>query len=305
MLDYRGYTDAFCREHGYPDEAREALLAAHDELFARRDEAVTFFDAVKKYVSGTLPDFDAVFAAMTAFAKGSAISEYTFDLEFLICMSMHLRDRYKLMRIDEKIFHDTMHDTYAKLLECRAVKGVWGNFVGFWYPGFFDMTRFALGRLQFETAPFKYNITLAGKTLRPGDTVISLHIPSLGPLRREEYLESYRRACEFFAPLFEDGITPFYCSSWLLHPSTLEVYPSGANTPGFVSDFTLIEGTVRESRSNLWRVFGAAAEDGRPDSELPEDTSLRRALKARLLRGEPIGSAVGVQLWQNGKRIEI
>ena len=303
MWDYRSYTDSFCREHGYPDEAREALLSAWDELDSARDEAKLFFDSLNKYASGTLPDMDAVFSAMKGFAERREISQYTFDLEFIICMAYHLRARYRLMRIPEQIFHDTMHDTYAKLFECRAVKGVWGNFVGFWYPGFFDMTRFALGRLQFEPAVFKYEFTHAGRTLRPGDTVISLHIPSLGPLRREEYLESYRRACEFFAPLFEDGVTPFYCSSWLLHPSTLEVYPSGSNTPGFVSDFTLVEGTVRESRSNLWRVFGAAAEDGRADSELPEDTSLRRALKARLLAGEPIGSAVGIQLWKDGARL--
>ena len=305
MWDYKGYTDAFRREQNFPDEAREAMLAALDELLSAREEADAFFSAIKKYANGTLPDFGSVFDAMKKFAEGRAISEYTFDLAFIICMSMHLRTRYKLMRIPTEIFIDSMYDTRAKLIECHDVRGVWGTFVGFWYPGFFDMTRFALGRLQFEPIAIKYEVTLAGKTLRPGDVVINVHSPSGKPLRRDDYLDSYRRACEFFAPLFEDGVTPFYCSSWLLHSSIPEVYPAGSNTPAFAADFTIIPGTEREGRGNLWRVFGAPADQDRPIEEFPEDTSLRAALKARLLRGEPVGSAVGVQLWQNGKRIEI
>lgn len=305
MWNYRGYIDDFCRREGYPDEARNTFLVAYDELRTAGDESKFFFDAMMKYANGTLPDFSAVYRACATFAEKRETSEYTYDFVFLVCMTLHLRARYKLMRISDEIFNDTMYDLRAKLFECRNVRGVWGTFVGFWYPGFFDMTRFALGRLQFEPAVFKYEITLAGKTIRPGDLVVNVHIPSGKPLRREEYLESYRRACEFFAPLFEDGVTVFYCSSWLLHSSTPEIYPAGSNTPAFAADFTIIPGTEREGRGNLWRVFGTPADADRPIEEFPEDTSLRRALKARLLRGEPVGSAVGVQLWRNGKRIEV
>lgn len=61
-----------------------------------------------------------------------------------------LRERYAEKGIDEAIFWKSIEDMRWKLHECMDCEEVWGTFVPHWYRGFFEMTRFGLGRFQFE-----------------------------------------------------------------------------------------------------------------------------------------------------------
>ena len=83
------------------------------------------------------------------------------------------------------VFDKSLEDMKWKMLECYEIHGVYGNFVGHWYDGFFNLTRFGLGRLQFELRPFE------GKE----DCEVEWCTDSSGRYR-DQYAYSIRRADE-------------------------------------------------------------------------------------------------------------
>ena len=107
-----------------------------------------------------------------------------------------------------------------KMLECYEIHGVYGNFVGHWYDGFFNLTRFGLGRLQFELRPFegKEDCEVDGVQIHPGDTVINMHIPSAGPMKPELLDDAFAQAEVFFKEHFPKDYTVFGVESWLIDP---------------------------------------------------------------------------------------
>ena len=198
--------------------------------------------------------------------------------------------------ISDEIYWDTMDDLRCKLLECKEVEGVWGIFVAPWYSGFLAMTRFALGRMQFELTTFGHGTyEKNGFTVNNNDIVINMHIPSSGkPFDTEARLDAYRRAYKFF---HKDSSKPavFVCSSWLLYARHPEFLPEGSNILSFMKDFDIIKSEDSDHFGNDWRVFGGKT-DCKPE-ELPRNTSLQRAYADRLMRGEPTGSGFGVFLF--------
>ena len=186
-----------------------------------------------------------------------------------------------------------------KLRECMDCEEVWGTFVPHWYRGFFEMTRFGLGRFQFEKTDFDADYyEKCGNTLKRGDTVINFHIPSAGPLTDEKRLDSYKQAYKFFGG--KDGEPmAFVCGSWLLYEGHREFLPENSNILRFMDDFDIIRSADREKFSDGWRVFGKYSNG--PVEDLPEDTSIRRAFKQRLQQGKPTGYGYGVFFFDGEK----
>ena len=118
----------------------------------------------------------------------TGIHKYSLDLLLIITCALLLKRKYeqKILEDDRfsmEIYYNSMKDITYKMHECQEVYGVQGIFVGFWYDGFFDMTRFALGRLQFEMMPLWLSGTVEvnGRRLENGMEAINMHIPSSGP----------------------------------------------------------------------------------------------------------------------------
>ena len=65
------------------------------------------------------------------------------------------RRDYLAQGVCEEIFWDTFCDLRYKLLECKTIHGVWGNFVASWYPIFYTCQIVKLGRLEFENAVYE------------------------------------------------------------------------------------------------------------------------------------------------------
>lgn len=94
--------------------------------------------------------------------------------------------------------------------------------------GFFEMTRFALGRLQFELMDFPESYEKTGHVRPEGMTkVINMHIPSCGPLKKEGCEASFRQAAAFFADAFPGEKIAFFCESWLLYPAPSRIFKPG------------------------------------------------------------------------------
>ena len=192
------------------------------------------------------------------------------------------------------IWRNSMMDLKYKLIECRLVRGIYGSFVASWFDRFFNLTRFALGRLQFEVVPFKHVYEKDGKRLEPQSLAINVHIPRTEtPLDRESCLQSYAMAKEFFKDQFTDMPMAFMCSSWLLFEKLRDFLPETANIIRFMNDYDVIQTTYAEEGDykSLWRIFDMDCSDL---DALPEDSTLRRAYKAYAKSGARLGSGFGV-----------
>lgn len=297
------FINYFMRQDKFPDEAIAAfneamsLLCERPGLEARIDRLCDKFNRSRK------KDFRAYIASLDDIAERAGVSGYTIQLLFVIMCAEGLKERYRKRKIDEAVFWDSMADLRCKLLECKKVKGVWGSFVTGWFSGFFFMDRFALGRFQFEERGFEGDsYTSNGYTVNKGDTVYNFHIPSLPvPLSDEIRLDSYKRAYEFYKDRLCGKPIVFVCGSWLLYPEHINILPPQSNILKFMSDFDIYASREKEEFTDDWRVFDGYT--SLPVADWPEDSSLRRAIKAHLLSGGKMGYGNGIIIFDGEKII--
>lgn len=286
----------------FPTEAVEFLSACATQISENAQADASMAEAIWAFAKSNY-SFDGMKYRFARISELSSLHEYTVAMLFLMQACEDLERRYAEAGYDDKLFIDTMSDLRFKLIECKNVKGIWGTFVASWYPGFFNMTRFALGRFQYEKREFSHDCYgVNGYFVRKGDTVLNFHIPSSGvSLTDEVRFDSYRRAREFFFPEAE-GAVPFVCSSWLLWPGYESYIPDGLNLKRFRHDFTVLSASESDTFGNGWRVFADKAE--LPANELPRDTSQRRMFAKYCEDGKKHGHGYGVFLFDGEKIVK-
>ena len=276
----------------FPQEAINYLLAAENEY---NSELIAAAAKDFCYENCTVNDaFDKIKAMNTG------VNVYTEQLIFFIHAANPLLERYKAAGIDEKIFWDSIQDLKWKLEECHRVYGIWGTFVGFWFPDFYHLKRFALGRLQFEKAKFKCEeYTGKGIHLKKGDAVYNVHIPSSGKLDMDLVVQSMKKAYEFY---HESGNMAIVCYSWLLDKDLREAFPENSNIKKFGDCFDIIMKSENDTFEDAWRVFSKNY-DG-DTSVLPKKTALQKNVAKWLEKGIKTGAGYGVTVF-DGKKIHI
>ena len=228
-------------------------------------------------------------------ATETGIHSYTVDMIFLLLAAYPLRYLYLQKGIDEKIYIDTLKDLKYKLMECKKLHGVWGTFVGQrWYPRFFRMELFALGRLQYETKPFA--MESYKDLLKKDEPVCNCHIPSSGTLLKEDVIASLKQAYEFFPHLRRNGILPITCNSWLLYPPVAELFKKDSNMEQFYKIFEVLSTKEQEHNTDFWRIFNLPFSEENLQNA-PEDSSLQRNVKAFLQAGNHLGAGLGIILF--------
>jgi len=124
-----------------------------------------------------------------------------------------------------------------------------------------------------------------------GMPVLNMHIPEVGPLTDESVGESLAMAKEYFtAKGYPCAVA--ICESWLLDPALRECVSGPSNIIDYQNRFTLFPWDGDHS-DTVNRVFGRGTDVSNPDA-LPEDTSLRRGVKAYLKTGNPLRDAGGL-----------
>lgn len=289
----------FLDKMALPAEALEALTAAGSTLYTEHrqylEHMVQKFYRVRFHLSLLEEDRNAL-------EEKSGLNPHTLIFVFLCMASKYMRDDYRTAGLSDELFWDTIMDLKYKLMECKAVKGVWGTFVEHWYPIFFSLNIFKLGRLEFERVQFtRDSYTFGDITVNKGDTVYSVHIPSCGSLSKELRMDSYRRAFAHFRE--ERGEKPLICicHSWLLYPQNREIFPATTNLVDFMGDWDIIDSEVDESFGDCWRVFSRDY-DGNPDA-LPQNTTQQKALVNWLKTGKKTGDGFAVLLFDGEKII--
>lgn len=295
----------FLNAFPYSEDAKAALLQDFERILSNADASRQFLTPIEAYTQGNSIDYSV--ARQNAATAGSAVGVHEYSAHFLLyaCLAEPLQHRYTEKGLEKALWHNSMMDLYYKLNECYAVHGIWGSFVSPWFDRFFDMTRFALGRLQFETTTFyltdsysKHNLNL-----KYGEgELLGVHIPSGSRLDHECVLDSYRRAYKFYKHLTIDGILPIICESWLLYDGLEEFLPQDSNIIRFKQDFEVLKNVEHPAFEDCWRMFEAQY-SGNP-ADLPRDTSLRRRYADWIAAGGIPGSGYGILLFDGEKVIK-
>ena len=90
--------------------------------------------------------------------------------------------------------------------------------------------------------------------VKPGDTVLDLHIPAGDRMPLEACGESMRNAVEFFARHFPDQpATAFWCWSWIFGPMLEEILPASSNLVRFLRQCYLAP--VPSNGGSLWFIY--------------------------------------------------
>lgn len=293
------YIENICTELEFPKEAVEEMVSAWKRVEKEPEALKIWQEWMERYENAgyesSAPaapvDFRAALAEIDLAAQKADVHKYTAELLFFLCLTGHLKRLYEIRNIDLKIWHDSCMDLHWKLMECHKLYGIWGSFVAWWFPWFFEMRRFALGRLQFELNAFPTEYERVKGSRPQGMTkAINVHIPSCGRLRMEDCHASYRQAAEFFADAFPGEEVAFVCESWLLFPPNREMLGAESGVVKFMSEYEIYH--TADSNDDLWRIFDRMDTDDL--SALPEKTAMQRAYKERLLSGKKAGVGEGI-----------
>ncbi|ABX42776.1 acyltransferase domain-containing protein [Lachnoclostridium phytofermentans] len=298
MIDY--FIDFF-EKYDYPKQAIKDLLSSYQTLLSNQDAYSIFEAIVKQYELDDRFIIKNCYPQLEEVASKTNLSPYTIYLLFFLSLSKITKEKYIAKNYSIEIFYESMADLKYKMLECYKINNIYGNRVPWWEDGFFDLTRVALGRLQYEIVEQDTTLVIGGHLISKGDSVINMHIPSSGPLTVQDCMDSFCKAAEFYKEYFKERPTVFVCHSWLLFPHHLEFLPKDSNILNFMKLFTIYNTEFDEKKSDLWRIF--YNEENKPISELPRTTSLQRAYADWLLNSKPVGCGKGIFLFQDGKII--
>lgn len=296
------FLTGFMEKLEFPEEAK-VFLGQVSEAFERDKEMYGEMNRIiKQFFSQDYAKFEDVLEKLDNLAQKADIHNYTMHLMFFMYSAQPLKNLYCEAGVSEEIFWNSMLDLRYKLMECYNLHGIWGTFVATWYPRFYKMERFGLGRFQYEYAVFqREDYTKNGFTVHNGDRVFNIHIPSSGSMTHAERMDSYKKAYEFFKGELNGKPIVFVCSSWLLYPKNEEILPERSNIVDFMHDFDMIDSTETETFTAAWRIFGK--EYNNPIEQWPTDTSLQRAYANWLKGGNKLGTGFGVILFDGEKII--
>ena len=127
--------------------------------------------------------------------------------------------------------------------------------------------------------------------LQSGDAVAGIHIPRGADLSPLVMKESFAKSLEMTRERYpEFKARALHCSTWMLDPQLKEMLPPASRLVGFVDSFMKFP---KRCPGNAVFTF---VFDGRPTDlhDLPEDTTLRKKIKARYLSGGEINVHGGV-----------
>lgn len=143
-----------------------------------------------------------------------------------------------------------------------------------------------------KNAPVKLSKNEWRRVLKNGDPVLSVHIPSQMSLAQEVCEESYIKAKKVFKDHYpEFDYKAFMCHSWMMDPQLKALLGRETNLTLFMDKY--IPYPLKSNGLGVINFVFLLPEDTPPE-KLPEDTSLRRAIKEHYLKGKYIYVQGGV-----------
>ncbi len=250
--------EQLCRKINMPGEVTRQLLKLHSTL-----EVYPCLDLLTR---------EETWAEGLEQLK-EAVGEDPDGMKRLCCMlrcALRAKAEYARLGISEEIYVDTMAAFSRFVREYMESHGCYGFNRTFWTPRQVSGTLLRIGQLEYE------------KTVKDGEPVISLHIPTDVDLRPAVLRPSIREGLSEFCRLFPECTgRRIYCHSWLMSPQLKEFLPENSNILRFQELFDIVPDAVSGKDVLLW-VF---KNPKLPPEDYPEDTGLQRKLKRFLLDG--------------------
>jgi hypothetical protein len=184
--------------------------------------------------------------------------------------------------VPDEITWATLGDLGRNLAIDRRMNGAGWPIMAQWLTLHVRGAIFELGRLQYQRSRVVTPVARA-LDLPPETRVLALHIPESGPLTPEACDASDAEARAFFPRHFpEEQPSLVTCGSWLLDPQLAEYLPEDSNMVRFQRRFTLTP-DVKDAGIEIFRFVFRRIDA--PLDELPQDTTLERAVVAHVRNG--------------------
>lgn len=258
--------------------ADPAFVARLEQNFAAYDQGLEVFS----------PDLEA-------FAQELGVDVAVLNLYVYIRLSERTLEEYRKRGYPEEVFYDTMKDITIDSRRYEELTGVYGISPKphrWWITYHLACQMFRFGRLQFNFKPAPFDFELDGRLIKEGEVGLNAHISRYEPLSEEACEDSYARAKEFAKKHLGMSDPFFFCNSWLIHPWMTEDLPETSRIVQFQKKYKVIH-IEQDENAVIHQVFDHECDD---PHDYPEDNSLRRAAKKRLIEGKPLGLALGARL---------
>lgn len=292
--------EKFMEKTELPIEAKDCINEAFYKIFpAFQEEMESMVDFLYQ---GKL-EVEKTQKLREELSEKSGVNIYTLNHIFLICASKKMLEGFLEKGIKEEIYWETICDLNYKVMECKAVKGEWGNFVETWYDCFFALNIVKLGRLEFERSPYygEKDYNFGEISLKKGDIAYSVHVPSCGKLTKELRMESYKNAYNFFKDELKGKPLVCFCDSWLLFKDNKKIFPPYLNMIDFMDDWDIIINDEKDGFHDSWRIFSM---DYNGDvKSLPQNTTQQKAMAKWLETGNKTGNGIGILIFDGEKII--
>lgn len=288
-----GYLKEFFGRFGYEKEDADYFIEQLS-LIEASEAKEKWNSIISDYENGVKKPFSTILEQTRECGRLAGVQDYTADFIMCVCLSRGAERLFQKNGLSTEIYENSFLDLKYKLEECKLVKGIKGTFVAGWFNRWFDVTRFALGRLQFELIDAEYDYEKDGRSVKKGDKVINIHIPRTGtPFTPEKCQKSFDRASEFFREEINGDIA-FVCHSWLLYPPLKDELIDGMNTKAFAERFDIVSSgdNGEGNHHDVWRLFDHDY-NGDPDS-LDTSTSLRAAFVSMIKKTNKSGWGSGI-----------
>jgi len=290
MTDFCGYLDNFFKEFHYDEEDATYFISLIKKIYETPSVADVFDEAERIYQENIHFTYNQMSEIGARITKETGIHPYTADFLVYLALIPYSEKLAKEKNIPRELWASTGKDLRYKLVECKAVKGIRGSFVSFWFPGFFNFTRFQFGRLQFEIEKIDRDLNFSGHSIKVNDPVINVHIPRDGtPLTKEACDKAFSDARKYFYN--EVGSAPFVCHSWTLFPKQVDFLPKNSNLRSFMDRFHIYDWGYNPMFFDMWRLFDT---DEQNPERLPTNGSLRAAYVSYLKEGNLPGWGAGI-----------
>ena len=218
------------------------------------------------------------------------LNEDSDQLRMLFCQlecACRQHEAYEQKEISDKIFTATMKCFTRFIRECERRHGHMYFDRGWWTYRQISMSLFRIGDLEYEMN----TCSIGGPDKEP---VICIHIPSDAVFSEVSVDMSLQLADIFFAKKYPDHASvPYICESWLLSPVLKDLLDEDSRILSFMERFRIYRTEERNMDFLEW--LFRVPEDF-PAKDLPEETSLQKKAKKRLLEGTPLGAAYGLLL---------
>lgn len=193
-------------------------------------------------------------------------------------------DRYQEKHIGQDVFIDTMKCFPRFHKECKEKNGRMYFDRGWWTYRQISMKIFRIGELEYELS------------VRDGENVVGIHIPSDADLSAAAVDASLEQAALFFQTYYQEfKYHKYTCNSWLLSPALRPFLSQDSNILAFQNRFEILREN-REDREYIEWLFQVPEDTG--FENLPAKTRLQRSIKQFLLNGGTVGAAYGIIRWK-------